>query len=386
MEECWPIHNSETDCGAFSYTPPMRWKGRVTLTAAQAATKQGQQLIDLIVSMCHDGTLTIEEVRNMHEFLRATPTDIRAFALLRGLTFDVVNDGVVDAIEAYRLKLAFVRVVPKAARAVVETHLDGISLPASSSDEDEPTEDDSADKHNAGEERSADSFDHGAGDGRSEKRRRWSRNAAWRHEPMTQAQHDYILLLGGTPGDAMTKGEASDLIDSLLDCRGTTPRQVMILRFFNQLDLVSAGKDRVSEWIDTLFSENTAYELAWDRFKRETNHDPRGQDPSVVPIGAYVRYVHAEPATRETTAESWNHVAALQSPEEIAPKSVTLDGVRVPQSAATANQAATKRDRAVRQGKQRGLFRDNWGMWVVIVAVSLAMLAVLGGFLVARSP
>lgn len=364
----------------------MRWKGRVTLTAAQAATKQGQKLIDLIIGMCHDGSLTIEEVRSMHEFLRATPSDIRAFALLRGLTFDVINDGVVDSIEAYRLKLAFVRVVPKAARGVVETHLDGIGLPASSDDEDDRADSDSTVRDSEGNEASTDSSDQASSNRRSEHNRRWSRTAAWRYEPMTQAQHDYIVLLGGTPGDAMTKGEASDLIDSLLDCRCTTPRQVMILRFFNQLELISAGKDRVSEWIDTLFSENTAYELAWDRFKRETNHDHRGQDPSVVPIGAYIRYIHVEPLTPEKPAESSGRAGPDQYSEEATPKSTTLEGARAIQSAETSSQSTNTKDCAVPPEMRTGLFRENWGMWLVIAAITLAALAVLVRFMDVRAP
>src|SRR5690606_32273112 len=100
--------------------------------------------------------------------------------------------------------------------------------------------------------------------------------------------------LGGTVTPRMTKGDASVLIDQLLERRPPTPRQRMLLRFFNRLDLERRTKDEVSVWIDEIFCGDHRNEQAWERFKRETNHDPFGQDPAVVPIGACSRYLRVK--------------------------------------------------------------------------------------------
>ncbi len=89
----------------------------------------------------------------------------------------------------------------------------------------------------------------------------------------------------------MTKGEASDLIESLLNRVLPTPRQVMLARFFDRADLISRTKIEVALWIDELFVQSPAMEASWERFKRESVFDPFSMDPSVVPIGAYRNYL-----------------------------------------------------------------------------------------------
>lgn len=225
---------------------------RITMTNSQAESPSGRALIDLILAMCHDGMLSISEVEGLHIFLRREAADIPAFLFLRALTRDIVADGWIDDTEAYHLKKAFERVVPKEVRGVVSTHLDDIGVPTMAEDEAEP---------------------------------RWTR------DPATARQIDYIIALGGQVEEGMTKGEASKMIDALLDRRPPTPRQVMLLRFFDRVDLQSSDKESVSIWIDEVFARNLEYEQAWARFKRDSNHDPNGQDPTVVPIGAYVEYI-----------------------------------------------------------------------------------------------
>ncbi len=185
-------------------------------------------------------------------FLRGSAASIAAISFLRAITREIVADGSVDASEAYRLKEAFVRVVPKEIRGIVSTHLESIGLPAFDPDEAQP---------------------------------------AWTRDEATAKQIAYIVNLGGTVSPSMTRGEASGLIDALLERRPPTPRQMMVLRFFDQLQLANSTKDEVSEWLDALYAQDGRYEHAWERFKRETNHDPFGTDPKVVPVGAYRKYL-----------------------------------------------------------------------------------------------
>ena len=89
----------------------------------------------------------------------------------------------------------------------------------------------------------------------------------------------------------MTKGQASDLITAKLDTRDVSNRQMMVLRFWDQVKLVSLGRLEVSEWIDEWYSQDHRHLAAWEQWKRD-HDDSGGQgDPSVVPIGAGFGYL-----------------------------------------------------------------------------------------------
>lgn len=225
---------------------------RITLTAKQAESPTGKRLIDLILSMCHDGELDLREVDELHAFLCDDQSDFAAVYMLRALTREVLADGRIDATEAYRMKLAFQRVVPKEVRGIISTHLENIGAPAAALDDDA---------------------------------------APWQADPATARQIEYILDLGGTVEPGLTKGEASNLIEDLLEQRPPTPRQRMLLRFFGRLDLARCGKDEVSLWLDEFFNRNPRHEQAWELFKLETRQDPTCQDPTIVPVGAFKRYM-----------------------------------------------------------------------------------------------
>lgn len=225
---------------------------RITLTKTECDSPTGKRLVDLIFSMCHDGRLEISEVDELHIFLRNDSSAIAAIPYLRAITREAVADGAINEAEAYALKLAFERIIPKEARGIVSTHLQSIGLPTMQYDE------------FAGE---------------------------WTEHEATHKQIDYIVNLGGTVTPGLTKGEASQLIDQLLQRRPPTPRQTMLLRFFDRLDLLQATKDDVSLWVDQLYASNERLERAWERFKRETNHDPFGQEATIVPVGAFKQYL-----------------------------------------------------------------------------------------------
>lgn len=226
---------------------------RITLTKSQAESSAGRQLIDMILSIVHDGRMTLREVMDLHYVLCEDKTGIPAFEYLRARTREIIADGVVDEFEEYRLKQAFERVVPKDVRSVISTHLEGIGLPFD--DERNTTE-------------------------------------PWRSHAATSKQIDYIIALGGRPLPDMNKGEASDLIEELLERRPPTPRQQMLIRFFAwDVQPPPVTKERVSEFTDIQFGLKPELERAWDRFKLETDHDPFCQDPSIVPIGAFSKYV-----------------------------------------------------------------------------------------------
>jgi hypothetical protein len=224
------------------------------MTVKQSETPIGRRLLHYILDMCHDGELILKEVDEFYQFLRYDSSDIPAIPWLRAIVREIILDGEISEPEAVRLKRAFMRIVPKEIRGVIATHLEQLGIPAVDDDA-EP--------------------------------------AGWHNDDATAKQIEYILALGGQVSEGMTKGQAGRLIDALLERRPVTPRQQMLLRFFDRLDLSSSTKDEVMEWIDHFFFEDLNREIAWRRFKQETGMTADEIDPEVVPVGAFVQYMRS---------------------------------------------------------------------------------------------
>jgi hypothetical protein len=233
---------------------------RVTLTKAEAASPFGQRLIHQILAMSHDGELVVDEVTALHATLLDGPRGFNAVLFLRRITTGILADGCLDDVEAYQLRRAMERVVPKSVRLKLTEVLSDIGLPGSLDEDGLP-----------------------------------AARGSWRRDPATARQLLYIENLGGQCMDGMTKGQAASLIDDLLERRPPSPRQHMLLRFFDRVDLSRKTKEEVSAWIDRLYIEHEEYERAWDLFKIDIGDDGSIRDPLVVPIGAYRKYLRTRP-------------------------------------------------------------------------------------------
>lgn len=240
---------------------------RVTLTKAEAASAYGQRLIHQILAICDDRNLTIEEVRALHAVLMDGPMEIEAVPFLRAKTTVVIHDGQLDHLEMYQLRCAMERVVPKDVRSDLTILLSRIGLPTMEQEEE---------------------------DGGYRVKR------SWHDDPVTTRQLEFIRDLGGVATERMTKGAASLLIDQLLEHRPPSPRQRMVLRFFDRIDLMEQTKEEISIWLDGLYRQHEEYEQAWHLFKAEIGDDGTMCDPSMVPIGAYRRYLRSPRAPRAT--------------------------------------------------------------------------------------
>jgi hypothetical protein len=227
-------------------------RARFVMNVSEAESEYGQRLLNLLLDICHDGILKIDEVERLHMLLRNDVAGMPSVDYLRSITREIVADGSVDEVESYRLKKAILRVAPKGVRGVFADHLSQIGLP----DPAEPL----------GQPR-------------------------WRFDEATERQLDLIVRLGGQTSPKMSKGDASDEIERLLENRGPSARQIMVLRFFDRMDLLSTTKDEVCLWMDTAFHENPRLELAWAAYKRETAMDPRDVDYAKIPIGEYRKYI-----------------------------------------------------------------------------------------------
>jgi hypothetical protein len=103
--------------------------------------------------------------------------------------------------------------------------------------------------------------------------------------PATASQINYIRSLGGDPKRSYTKGEASALIDALRENPKASPRQQMVLRFYNRTDLIGRSKVEVSAWLDKFYSENPVRKIVWEGFKDSNPKLNETSDPDRIPIG-----------------------------------------------------------------------------------------------------
>jgi hypothetical protein len=107
----------------------------------------------------------------------------------------------------------------------------------------------------------------------------------------SENQLQYIHNLGGNPPAGISHGDAAVMIKELLAKQPPSPRQMMILRFWNKTDLMQASKDEVAAWLDQFYNEDPRRKEAWETFKLENGDDGSQRDPSWVPIGVGESYL-----------------------------------------------------------------------------------------------
>lgn len=242
---------------------------RITLTVAQCRTPEGQALLNLCRSISEDGTIDITEARALRSQVGQSHglSALPAAEFLREHLDDILEDGRLDAVEIGKLFKAVLRVLPKDAREVAQAVRQDV------------------------EQREA---------------------IQWREDAATERQLAFIRDLGGTPAPALSKGEASDLIESLLtgrDADAATPRQQMVLRFWNRLDLLPLGKDAIIDWMDNWYDEDGDRLLAWELWKDESGDTGERSPAHItrVKIGAgseYLARIKAGGSQADTTPPS----------------------------------------------------------------------------------
>lgn len=223
---------------------PKRKSGRVTLTKAELNSDEGQGLVDLINKIGEDSTITIDEVS---ELLSAVSdpgpySSMAGSSYLREVIHQIIEDGKIDRFEQERLRLAMARVLPKQIREEFE-----ISFPADI-------------KANAGH------------------------RPPWHNDPATERQLSFMLSLEIAFHPSITKGEASELISETLDKQNASAseRQVMVLRFWDRLDLASHTKQEICDWMDAWYAEDPMRKSAWEEWKAQAIDDrdvPIGSGP-----------------------------------------------------------------------------------------------------------
>jgi len=293
---------------------------RVALTPAQCATPTGQELIGLLVEIERDGLVTENAVRRLNEWLNSkADSEIRGVLFLLDFSRDVLSRGKLTMDDAFEMHWAIERVLPKhiqeplvKKRCEIENQ-----LPAS-------------------EETLAHIRQLGGNPPPGMTRAEAFELEGRLSDQATEKQVAYIRRLGGNPPPGITFDEASSLIDELLhsvkatekqlqfirDLGGNppaglsragaeelipqlqakqyessakqqppTPRQMMVLRFWNMLDLVQLSKWHVEKWQRQFYDEDPRRKAAWESFKAEKGDDGSQRDPSWVPLGAGESYL-----------------------------------------------------------------------------------------------
>lgn len=217
---------------------------RVTLTKAQVQSELGQKLIKILTEFTGDGLVTDVEAKSLLAWISEHDDgSIYSITRLKELLSVVLEDGKLDSTEEVELFQMIKRIIPMEARESI--------LQA-----------------------------------------RANAAPAWAFDPATERQLDYIAALGGTREKGLTKGRASQIIDELLaKPRPPSNRQMMVLRFWDRLDLASGTVDSVGEWMDEHYASDPRHRQAWERYKEEAGDDGSQGNPDSVPIGIGKSYM-----------------------------------------------------------------------------------------------
>jgi len=273
---------------------------RIALSSAQCASPIGKELIALLREIVHDGLnadglVTEDGVRRLNSWLdKQVDSDVLAIKFLLQASDRILRTGKVTTAKAFEMHFAIERVLPtslrdefkqirqdawlhsplkpKATEAQLEyiRNLGGTPLPGLNVAEASLLIEKLLEHSTPQSEQSA-----------------------------TEKQIQYIRDLGGNPRMGLSKADASVLIEQLQAQRRESfakqeppsPRQMMVLRFWNRMDLAQSSKWEVEQWQDKFYTEDPRRKAAWELFKVENGDDGSQHDPSFVPVGAGSEYL-----------------------------------------------------------------------------------------------
>lgn len=246
---------------------------RLSLTKSQLQEDTGASLLALLNEIIGDGKLTDDEILRLHDWsAKNRNSDLPAVGFLADAIEGSIANGVVSDSDRLDLQLAIERVLPVTAR--------GIAREARSRAEPspEPAEKISREdlKKMTAEESDLPPIEP---------------EPTWRDDPMTDPQCNFIKSLGGSISRAATKGQASDLIESLVGKKPISNRQQMVMRFWGRDRLRAEGPREISEWMDEIYTKDPDRKLAWELFKQECEDDGLQGDPGRVPFGIGQTYL-----------------------------------------------------------------------------------------------
>ena len=240
---------------------------RLSLTKKQLEEESGASLLALLNEIVADGKISEDEVLRLHAWTQAhAESDLPAIGFLKEVIDGAIADGSVSDADRLDLHLAIERILPVTARSLSkEARIQAEprpELPPKISREDllkmkaDPSDDSTLQPPKT-----------------------------WRDDPMTAPQRAFIKSLRGSISPSATKGEASELIGTLLGNKPLSPRQQMVMRFWGRERLSGEGPSEIADWMDAFYSEDPDRKLAWELFKQEVEDDGLQGDPARVTFG-----------------------------------------------------------------------------------------------------
>jgi hypothetical protein len=285
-------------------SPPGRFKSvkvtrakRVSLTPSQCASGKGQELLVLLSEITREGLVSKDGVRRLNIWLdENSGSEIPAINFLSNIP---VRLGELTTSKAFEVHFAIERVLPKAIRERVKEKRQEAWLHS-------PL------KPKATEAQLNYIRDLGGkpppGINIAEAslliEQLLEHSSPALEQNATEKQLQYISELGGSPPIGLTKSNASKLIEELKDGGNTpTPRQIMILRFWNRMDLANRSRGEIVNWLESFYAQDSRRKSAWQLYKLQNKDDGTQRDPSWVKIG------EGENCLRDLIA--WRKKAAL---------------------------------------------------------------------------
>jgi hypothetical protein len=228
---------------------------RVSLTGRDLSTNTGAALLERLEQVATDGLIADEELPSLAAWLdeAASVSEVPGIHFLREEVSGILADGIVSDPERRLLRDAILRVLPVTERARAKARF---------------------------------------GEAAAREREARQKESLVAAELATSRQIEYIQALGGSCPESASKQEASGIIEGLLATRPTV-RQRMVLRFWNRLDLLGAGVEGVSAWLDRWYAEDPDRIEAWALWKRESGDQGHRLSEYVdrVPLGGGAEYL-----------------------------------------------------------------------------------------------
>jgi len=235
-------------------------------------------LIQLILEIGLDGQLADAELTQLSEWLKTAPQEIPAIRHLRELVADALNDGVISEDERKILHKQIERVLPS-------TERERLVIARKAFEEKRRAEERSRAQHEKEERDKLRDEERAERDKERERRRQ-------EYNKPSEPQLRYIKGLGGSLPEGATKQDASELIERLLHSNGSiSPRQHMVLRFWNKTPEPDWGRAQVSMWMDQWYEQDPDRQFAWELFKEESGDTGTARSPERVPVGVGQTYL-----------------------------------------------------------------------------------------------
>lgn len=228
---------------------------RVTLSKKDLATTVGRDLLTLLQEITHDGELSIDEINKLKAWLESNTgaATVPAVAWLREILKAMLIDGRISHVERQDILSMIERVLPQSERILAKVRRRAAS--------------------------------------------EMTQTNAPPPDPIFEApdsclatgpQLSYLRSLRVSFDAAtLTKERASELIDEALAGRaGPSNRQLMVLRFWNRMDLATKERIEISDWMNQWYEDDPIRLEAWEAFKAASGDDGSQGDPKAVPLGA----------------------------------------------------------------------------------------------------